>query len=187
MDNDYFKQIRKSLIVPERIYFWTATIHEWQQLLKEEDYKKVILESLKYLVEKGKIEIFAFVIMPNHVHFIWRINEQNGKETTVGSFLKYTAHEFKKLLSVEGKRRLEEYAVEATNKSFEFWRRDSLAIELISSEVAYQKLEYIHNNPCTKHWQLVVQPFDYKYATARFYEEGVGEFDFVKDLRDEFD
>jgi putative transposase len=69
MDNDYFKQIRKSLIVPERIYFWTATIHEWQQLLKEEDYKKVILESLKYLVEKGKIEIFAFVINKNIIRF----------------------------------------------------------------------------------------------------------------------
>jgi REP element-mobilizing transposase RayT len=47
---------------------------------------------------------FGFVIMPNHVHLIWRTKELNGKETAQGSFLKYTAHEFRKLLYIEENR-----------------------------------------------------------------------------------
>jgi putative transposase len=37
------------------------------------------------------IDVFAFVLMPNHIHLIWRTNKMNGKETAQGSFLKYVA------------------------------------------------------------------------------------------------
>jgi putative transposase len=37
--------------------------------------------------------------MPNHIHLIWRTFALNGKETAQGSFLKFTAHEFKKMLT----------------------------------------------------------------------------------------
>jgi len=42
------------------------------------------------------IEAFAFVPMPSHIHIIWRSNQMNGKETALGSFLKCTAHAFKR-------------------------------------------------------------------------------------------
>ena len=88
MQETYFKYNRKSFVQIGGIYFWTATINNWQLLLKDDDFKDVIIQSLKHLSEKKKIDLFAFVIMPNHVHFIWRINENNGKETTLGSFMK---------------------------------------------------------------------------------------------------
>ncbi len=186
MDKDTSDNKRKSYIRKGEIYFWTATINKWQYLLMDDHYKNIILNSLTYLSEKGKIDVFAFVIMPNHLHLIWRINEDNGKETTQGSFLKYTAHEFRKRLLLKGKNRLSKYAVEAINKSHEFWQRDSLAIHLYTKNVAYQKLNYIHLNPLSKHWKLVKDPCEYKYSTANFYEKGVKNFEFVKDLRDEF-
>lgn len=74
-------------------YFWTATINQWQKLLQPDQYKDIIVNSLDYLSNAGKIDVFGFVIMPNHVHFIWRTKELNGKETTQGSFLKHTAHD----------------------------------------------------------------------------------------------
>ncbi|MEJ7674941.1 MAG: hypothetical protein WKF59_20140 [Chitinophagaceae bacterium] len=49
------------------------------------------------------VHIYAFVIMPNHIHIIWRQVNLNGKETPQGSFLKYTAHEFLRQLKKEGK------------------------------------------------------------------------------------
>ncbi len=186
MEDNYFKVNRKSHMLLGNIYFWTATINKWQHLLQDHVYKQVIIDSLEHLSQKDKIDIFAFVIMPNHVHFIWRVNEQNGKETTVGSFLKFTAHAFKKLLKSKDSNAMKYYAVEANNKLFEFWQRDSLAVELYSSHVAYQKLDYLHNNPCTAHWQLANEPSDYKYSTAKFYEKGIKEYGFIKDLRDEF-
>ena len=86
---------RKSYLAIGEIYFWTATINNWQRLLQADSYKQVIIDSLEYLSSRGKIDVFAFVIMPNHTHLIWRINANNGKETAQSSFLKYTAHAFK--------------------------------------------------------------------------------------------
>ncbi|MBX2965324.1 MAG: transposase [Cyclobacteriaceae bacterium] len=153
--------------------------------MESDVYKDIIVRSLEYLSEAGKIDVFAFVIMPNHIHLIWRVKENNGKENPQGSFLKYTAHAFKKMLKQDGES-LASYAVEAHNKRYEFWQRDSLAVHLYTQKVAYQKLDYIHLNPLAEHWQLAKDPCAYRYSTARFYELGVKDFLFVKDLRDEF-
>lgn len=53
-------------------YFWTATINNWYKLLEQDELKQVIISSLSYLVANKNVE-YAFVIMPNHVHFIWQL------------------------------------------------------------------------------------------------------------------
>lgn len=179
-----FVQNRNSFMEVGQIYFWTATINKWQKLLQENEFKEIILSSFRYLSSSGKIDIFGFIIMPNHVHTIWRCNELNGKESPQGSFLKYTAHQFKKILSVENQ--LQNYSVSALNKSYEFWQRDPLAIHLYSPEIAYQKLDYIHNNPITERWQLAKESSDYFYSSASYYEFNDHKFGFLKDLRAEF-
>lgn len=171
---------RKSYIEIGEVFFWTATINQWQKLLLQDKYKDVIINSLEYLSNAEKIDVYAFVIMPNHIHLIWKTNELNGKETAQGSFLKYTAHEFRKMLRKEGK--LASYKVDAENKKHEFWQRDSLAIHVHSRKVALQKLKYIHNNPLAEHWQLAKDPCDYKYSSARYYELNEKNFSFLKDL-----
>ena len=186
MNNNLFVPRRKNYIDIGEIFFWTATINNWQNLLLKDDYKKIIINSLDYLSISGKIDVFGFVIMPNHIHLIWRINEMNGKETTQGSFLKYTAHEFKKLLKKDENNNLATFAVNAQNKKYEFWKRDSLAIHLFSQEIAYQKLDYTHYNPCSEHWQLAKEPVDYLFSSAKFYEFGIKDFAFLKDLRNEY-
>src|SRR5438034_8697117 len=106
MDKNLFESRRASHINKGEIYFWTATINKWQRLLEKDVYKDVIVESLQYLTNQGKINVFAFIIMPNHMHLIWQVNEPNGKESPHGSLLKYTAHKFKKMLTGEDGGRL---------------------------------------------------------------------------------
>ncbi|MBC7388140.1 MAG: transposase [Opitutaceae bacterium] len=113
MQNDVFEYKRKSYIEIGNIYFWTATIINWQKLLAEDEFKDVVISSLEYLSKQGKTDVFAFVIMPNHVHLVWRIKELNGKESAHGSFLKYTAHIFKQLLKVKNQILLNNYKVDA--------------------------------------------------------------------------
>ncbi len=180
-----FEPERKSHIDIGKIYFWTATINQWQRLLHEDRYKQVVVDSLNNLSLRGKIDVFAFVIMPNHIHLIWRINEANGKELPHSSLLKFTSHEFKKMLKGDGID-LITYKVEAENKNYEFWKRDSLAIELYTQEMAYQKLDYIHLNPLAEKWSLAADPCDYKYSSALFYERGIRNFSILKDLKEEF-
>jgi REP element-mobilizing transposase RayT len=186
MQEEYFKYNRKSHVEIGTIYFWTATINKWQLLLKNDEFKEIIIQSLEYLSNIQRIDVFAFVIMPNHVHFIWRINENNSKESTIGSFMKFTAHEFLKKLRNENPDELNKYRVFANNKLHEFWQRDALAIPLFTTKVVLQKLDYIHNNPIVEKWNLANEPQDYKYSTALFYENDIKNYTFIKDLMEEF-
>ena len=169
-----------------KIYFWTATINCWKQLLLNDDYKQVIINSLQYLSDKDKINVFAFVIMPNHIHLIWRLNELNGKELPHASFLKYTGHLFKRKLQLENPDFFSAFSVNASNKLFEFWQRDSLAIPLYSKPVALQKLNYLHENPLSKQWNLTKYPWKYFYSSASFYQNHDRTFPFLMNLWKEF-
>jgi hypothetical protein len=40
---------RKSSIEKAGIYFWTATINGWRHLLKNDEYKDIIIDSLQHL------------------------------------------------------------------------------------------------------------------------------------------
>ena len=179
MDNDEINGKRKSYIQIGEVYFWTATINNWNHLLKEDKYKEVIIQSLRTLSERGLMDIFALVIMPNHIHLIFRTNALNGKETAQASLLKFTGHEFKKMLK-DSPAELVKYEVDANNKKYEFWQRDSLAVHLYTRNVMLQKLNYIHLNPLAPHWNLVNDPAEYNYSSAKYYERNERNFDFFK-------
>ena len=83
---------------------------------------ELIVKYLKELSARGLIKVYSFIIMPNHVHFIWQQLQKNGKETPQESFLKYTAHEFLKILNQGG--RSKSYEVNAANKKHEIWQRE---------------------------------------------------------------
>ena len=176
---------RKSHTSSGKIYFWTATIHNWIPLLKSDNNKQVIINSLKKLSDDKLITVYAFVIMPNHIHLIWQQNKLNGQETPKGSLLKYTAHIFLQQLKAESKSHL--YVVHALNKKHELWQRDSLGVEIYSRAVAKQKLDYIHFNPVSGKWQLSKDDLCYYYSSARFYETGIDDFGFLNNLYEVFD
>ena len=75
--------------------FFTATILEWNCLLAKDAYKDIIISSLKFLVDNSRVIIYGFVIMPNHIHLIWQIQDKHQKASVQQSFLKYTAQQIK--------------------------------------------------------------------------------------------
>ena len=60
--------------------FFTATIQEWKHLLKENKYKNIIVNSLKFFVAEGQVTINGFVVMNNHLHIIWQSKGNNSKK-----------------------------------------------------------------------------------------------------------
>jgi len=168
----------------DKIYFLTATIHLWIPLLQKNSFKEIIISSLKYLVEKKCLKIYGFVIMPNHIHLIIENIEMNGKELPHASFFKFTSHSFLNKLRQESPDLLSRFTVDEANKSHEFWQRDSLRVELFNPHVVYQKLDYIHNNPCQKKWMLAFEPILYRYSSFIFYESGTDTFGFLNHIGD---
>ena len=51
--------------------FFTVAILEWKHLLKPDKYKELIIESLRFLTDKKRVEVFAFVIMTSLLGCWW--------------------------------------------------------------------------------------------------------------------
>ena len=152
-----------------KLYFYTATILKWKPLLHHDKYKDIIIGSLKNLIERGKIKVYCYVIMPNHIHLIWELLDTNGKELPHASFMKFTSHEIQKDLKQNHPELMNEFLVDRTSRKYQYWQRDSLPILLYSPKVIMQKFNYIHNNPIQKKWNLVSAPEEYPYSSAAYY------------------
>ena len=79
-----------------RVYFYTATVKDWIPLFQSKETQDILLGSLKHLVDKKKITLYGFVIMPNHIHLLWEMLAMNGKELPSASFMKFSSHEIQK-------------------------------------------------------------------------------------------
>ncbi len=162
--------------------FFTATILEWKHLLKEDKYKNIILNSLRFLVKEQRVIVNSFVIMSNHIHIIWQAINGFTPQQVQQSFLKYTAQQMKFDLQKNNPQLLEEFRVNAKDRMFQFWERNSLSIDLYSEEVYLQKENYIHNNPVEA--GLCKFPEEYYYSSARYYETLVDDFGFLTHWRE---
>ena len=166
--------------------FFTASILNWTPLLSEDENKDIIVNSLTFLAEMERCEIYAFVIMPNHIHLIWRILEGHTKAAVQRDFLKYTAQQLRFKLIDSKSPLLIKFCVDKNDRKYQIWQRRPLSVGLYSSRLLKQKLEYIHANPVQKRWSLVQEFTDYKYSSASFYESGKTNFEFLKDYRSYF-
>ena len=160
------------------VQFYTATILEWQQLLKPDKYKQLIINSLAFLVKEQRVKIYGFVIMDNHIHIIWQGTKMYSLKHTQLSFMKYTAQQIKFDLEKNHPNVLPYFIVEAKDRKYQFWERNALSVDIMSSEVFKQKLNYIHNNPVKA--GLCLNEIDYEYSSAKHYYGQKHEFDFLE-------
>lgn len=173
------------LINYRNTYFFTASINNWIPLLKLDDYKKVVIETLAFPVAEKRIKVYAFVIMPNHIHLIWHIPEEFQGNLSQGSLLRFTSNKFKKILEKENPILLEKFKVSLKDRQFQFWQRNPLSIEIFKKTVFQQKLDYIHSNPIQQKWNFVENRSNYLYSSAYFYETGVDKFGFLSNINEE--
>jgi REP element-mobilizing transposase RayT len=159
--------------------FFTATILEWKHLLADDNLKDIIIDSIRFLVKDGKVTVYGFVIMPNHIHLIWQVHDKYERSKVQLSFLRYTAQKIKFRLIDTGDKELENFKVKASDREYQFWERNALSVDLWSRPVFMQKLYYIHNNPVQAQWKLCNFPEEYKYSSFRFYEWGDNKFEFL--------
>ncbi len=129
------------------------------------------------MVKEKRIEVNAFVIMTNHIHLIWQIQDDYQREDVQRDFLKFTSQTIKRNLQKNHPAVLEKFYVNAKDRKYQIWERNPLTIDLLTKEMFMQKMEYIHYNPVAA--GLCVYPEDYKYSSAKFYETGVNEFEFL--------
>ncbi|MES2141180.1 MAG: transposase [Bacteroidota bacterium] len=134
-----------------------------------------IVESLKYCQANKGLEIFAWCLMPSHLHLIIRADTDIKLSDTIRDFKKFTSKKIIRLIQEEPESRREwmldrfEFAgrYNPKIKHFKFWQDGNHPVELFSPQFTKQKLDYIHNNPLEE--MFVSESQEYLFSSARNY------------------
>lgn len=118
--------------------------------------------------------------MPNHVHALIDFTTSDKKiNTVVGNGKRFIAYELIERLKSSGKEEILkqlEKAVTAKGKEkgklHEVWEESFDWKFCETAKFAYQKLIYMHNNPCAGKWKLVEDITKYEHSSARYYITG---------------
>jgi putative transposase len=178
----------KPFFDPDHLYFVTTSVVNHIPLFKREPFIRIVLDSLHFFRTNKGILLFAFVIMPNHLHFIARFNEAYKLSDMIRDFKRHTARQIIRELQAKKSNKILETLTRANTdkrQQFKIWEDEYDARDIYSTEFLEQKMDYIHNNPCQPQWKLVELPEDYPWSSARFYlldQPSIIPVDDVRDL-----
>ena len=174
--------IRKKTFTPGYIYLVTYTILNLNHVFIADKYFDLVYNWFDHMKKDYDNKIHGYVIMPNHLHLFLYVSEvspelskliQNGKRFQAYGIIKYLREDKnEELLSIFSK--AADKSKDSLHKVFED-RYDSK--QMMNSDLFMEKLNYIHNNPCTSKWKLAEQPEDYKHSSTSNHIKGCGVHD----------
>ncbi len=152
-----------------RPHFLTCTIVGWLPVFTRPEATQIVLDSWRFLHDRGRLALLGFVVMENHLHFIASAGDPSKE---VGDFKTFTA---RAILDALARRRdralLAEFRnrklAHRTDRTFQLWQEGSHPKEIGTEGMLRQKLEYVHDNPVRRGY--VDRPEHWRYSSARNY------------------
>ena len=158
---------------PDHLYFVTTSATQHRHLFKRCLVKRLIVDALDCMRLRERFKLYAFVIMPNHVHVIIQCRAEDPLADVVRDLKKHTADRLVRQYRAEGNQAALSFLASAVTQPakqrYKVWEDGYNAKDVFSPEFLRQKMVYVHNNPCQAHWSLVEQPEKYVWSSARFY------------------
>ncbi len=154
-------------------YFLTFQIVDWVDIFTRKIYKDIIIDSFKFMIENRKFQLFAYVIMSNHVHLI--AQSEGRLSDNIRDIKKFTCVKIIETIKAQQESRkdwlLDIFRTNGesnkANKEYQVWTHENHAVLLNSNAFIKSKVDYIHNNPVRS--GIVEKPEDYLYSSARNY------------------
>jgi len=169
----------------EKAYYITITVVDWIDLFTRKRYKDIMVDALKYGQTSKGLEIYAWCLMPSHLHMICRSNSQNSVADIMRDLKGHTSKQLIRSITEENESRTE-WMLERFEKAcahlkrgqkYKIWQNGYHAKELTGNAFIYQKLKYIHMNPVEAG---IVEKFeDYLYSSGPNYADKDGMLDVV--------
>lgn len=168
---------------PEGIYFVSFATINWLHIFVRQEYFIILSESLEYCRKEKGMELFAWCIMPSHVHLIFRAKD-NEPSRLIKELKTYTSKQLQKAIEEHPRESRKEWLLWMMSKAGEknsnvtnrqFWQQHNKPIELWSSEVFQQKVDYLHNNPVES--GFVTKAEDWKFSSAVDFAGGKGQIE----------
>jgi REP element-mobilizing transposase RayT len=156
------------------LYFLTFQIVDWIDIFTRKIYKDILIDSFKYSINNKGFQLFAYVIMSNHVHIIAQ-SSKGRLSDNIRDIKKFTSVKIiETMLNIHESRKewiLNRFQINASkravNKNYQVWTHENHSILLYSNKFLKQRFDYIHNNPVKA--GIVEKPEDYLYSSARNY------------------
>jgi len=168
----------------EGIHFVTTTVVGWIDAFTRRELADVVIESLAFCQKKKGLIIYAWCLMPNHLHMIVSASEGGRLSGIMRDFKRHTGK--KVIETIKGINESRDWMInkfefaakiDIKSKDYKFWQTGFHPVFLESSKFIDQKLNYIHRNPVAA--GLVTEAAHYAYSSAIDYEGGKGLLDVV--------
>jgi REP element-mobilizing transposase RayT len=165
--------------IPNELYFCTFTCTNWLSLFEITQSYDEVYKWFGIAHEKN-FRTCAFVIMPNHLHFIMATPFRNSNlNTLVSNGKRFLAYAIVDRLKNSGfDHILKQLANEVTpsnrkrGKLHQVFEPSFDARPILDEKMLIQKINYLHHNPVRGRWNLVSDFVLYKHSSAAFYELG---------------
>jgi len=166
------------------LYFMTFTVVGWVDLFSRKTYKDIVIESFKYCQAHKGLNLFAYVIMTNHIHLL-ASSEVGDISGFIRDFKNFTTKRFLEVIeTTEESRRdwlkivFDYHAKLKPKQSHQIWIHESHPEHIYSQKFIEQKIDYIHNNPVRA--GIVEYADDYLYSSARNYANRESPIEVIK-------
>jgi len=160
---------RYTITDPDKPHFMTCTVVEWLPVFTRPEIVRILLDCWRHQREHAGLQLYGYVILDNHLHFIAQAQDLNK---CVSSFKSFTARRILDFLHAQRADRLLEQLrlarrTHKIDREYQFWQ-EGVHPELVFNEVMMrQKLEYLHANPVKRGY--VDQPEHWRYSSAGHY------------------
>ncbi|MEQ8811860.1 MAG: transposase [Imperialibacter sp.] len=153
-------------------YFLSIPVVGWIDVFTRQRYCDKIIESLTFCTQNKGLEIFAYVIMPSHLHMVAR-SLKSDLNHIVRDFKSFTSKEIIKQVKNEPGESRKEWMIEIfqayakrykQNTNYMFWQKTNFPVELSYPAILDQKIDYIHRNPVAAGY--VIEPEAWYYSSA---------------------
>jgi putative transposase len=134
------------------LYFVTLTVTDWIDVFTRRLYNDFIIENLAWKQQHKNLNIYASVIMTNHIHMVANVTDGSLGEV-LGKFKTYTSKELFKMIASNAQESRRDWMLHAferagkynhLNTNHQFWQNGNYPVLLFSPAVIEQKIDYTH-------------------------------------------
>ena len=157
-------------------YFVTITCYNWIPLIEITNLYDKIYDWFNILLQKD-CKISGYVIMPNHLHLlVFQLSSSPLLNMLVSNGKRFLSYEIVKRLHLMKFTKMKGFLYNSVNpkermkgKKHNTFRPSFDARICCDEDMIIQKLDYIHDNPASKRWNLVDDNGEYSHSSAGFY------------------
>lgn len=163
-----------------KMYFISFATVYWIDVFTRNEYKDELVNSFKYCQQKKGLEIYAWCIMPSHVHLIISSRDKPLQDI-VRDLKSHTSVQLKKLIREHTQESRREWMVwmmeragkkNSNNSNWQFWQQHNHPLEITNNKMYAETVLYIHQNPVAS--GFVYEAGQWIYSSAKCYEKNNG-------------